>query len=63
MMSRGGLRAGAGRPPEEERKLSVIIRLRQRVATHLRATIPEKTRSEWIEKLIVAALKKHQESL
>lgn len=61
-MSRGGLRAGAGRPAEEQ-KLSVIVRLRLQVANHLRAAIPEKTRSEWIEKLIVAGLKKHQESL
>ena len=54
--------AGAGRPPAE-RKLSVIIRLSVEVANHLRSTIPEKSRSAWIEELIVSGLKKHQKSL
>jgi hypothetical protein len=55
---RGGYRPGSGRPREEERKLSIIIRLRAQVANHLRATVPEKTRSQWIEDLIIRGLKK-----
>jgi hypothetical protein len=60
---RGGFRPNAGRPRQEERKLSVIIRLRQEVAQHLRATIPEKERSKFIEDLIVKGLQKYQQSL
>lgn len=59
---RGGQRPGAGRPPEE-RKLSMIIRLRIKVANRLRATIPDKMRSQWVEELIVQGLKEHEESL
>ena len=62
MSNKGGLRPGSGRPPAE-RKLSIIIRLSVEVAQHLRSTIPEKSRSAWIEELIVHGLKKHQKSL
>ena len=55
---RGGYRPGSGRPREEERKLSIIIRLRTEVANLLRASVPEKTRSAWIEELIVKGLRK-----
>jgi len=55
---RGGYRPGSGRPREEERKLSIIIRLRTEVANLLRATVPDKMRSAWIEELIVKGLKK-----
>jgi hypothetical protein len=55
---RGGYRPGSGRPREEERKLSIIIRLRTEVANHLRATVPDKMRSQWVEELIVKGLKK-----
>lgn len=61
-MSKGGLRPGAGRPPAE-RKLSIIVRLSLNVAHDLRATIPNKGRSAWIEELIVKALKNYQRSL
>ena len=54
-MSRGGLRANAGRPRGAP-KLSVLIRLRTTVADELRTTIPERSRSAWIEDLIVNAL-------
>jgi hypothetical protein len=59
---RGGYRPGSGRPREEERKLSVIIRLRTEVANLLRATVPEKARSQWVEELIIKALKKQKAS-
>lgn len=62
-MSRGGLRPGSGRPPAAERKLSVIVRLSRATARNLRATIPEKERSLWIEELIIQGLKKYQKSL
>jgi hypothetical protein len=55
---KGGYRPGSGRPREEERKLSVIIRLRTEVANLFRATVPEKTRSQWVEELIVKGLRK-----
>jgi hypothetical protein len=59
---KGGIRPGAGRPPAE-RKLSVIVRLRAKVAHDLRSTIPEKGRSAWIQELIIAGLKKRQRLL
>ena len=61
-MNRGGPRPGAGRP-RAERKLTLIVRLTQQVARDLRATIPEKSRSDWIQELIIAGLKKYQKSL
>lgn len=61
-MNRGGPRPGAGRPAGE-RKLTLIVRLTKQTAQHLRATIPEKERSLWIEDLILAGLKKYQKSL
>jgi hypothetical protein len=62
-MTRGGFRLGAGRPPSGERKASVVVRLRMKVANDLRATIPDRHRSDWIEALIVEGLKRHQRSL
>jgi hypothetical protein len=54
-MPRGGIRPGAGRPPAG-RKASVLLRLSPDVAQQLRWTIPPKTRSAWVENLIVAGL-------
>jgi len=62
-MSRGGPRPGSGRPPSGERKASLVVRLRMKVANDLRATIPSRTRSAWIEALIVEALRRTQRSL
>lgn len=53
-MPKGGYRGG-GRPRGEP-KVSVCVRLSCDVAAALRAVIPEKRRSEWIEFLIMAAL-------
>lgn len=57
-MPKGGLRPGAGRPPAAEKKSSVLVRLNAGVASALRATIPDKARSAWIEEQIVKALRK-----
>jgi len=56
-MSRGGPREGAGRRPSGIRKQTVVLRLRSEVANALRAAVPGRTRSDWIEELIVEALK------
>lgn len=55
-MSKGGKRPGAGRPPAAERKLSVLVRLSPKVAQDLREIIPARSRSAWIQELIVQAL-------
>jgi len=51
-MTKGGFRPGSGRPPSGERKLVLVVKLRPKIANALRAAIPNKTRSAWIEKLI-----------
>jgi len=62
MSNKGGLRPGAGRRPAEQR-VSLIVRLKRDVAWQLRETIPNKSRSVWIERLIIAGLKKYQAKL
>jgi len=61
-MNKGGVRPGAGRRPAEQR-VTVPFRLSPKVAKDLRSTIPEKSRSNWVEGLIVKALKKYQQAL
>lgn len=61
-MSKGGFRPGAGRPPGIP-KVTLRVWLRRQIADDLRATIPEKERSSWIEELIVKGLKRHQKCL
>lgn len=61
-MSHGGARVGAGRPAGKN-KVGFHLRLDPKVVKDLRATIAKKSRSAWIEQLIIEGLRKYQKSL
>ena len=54
---KGGLRDGAGRPRSGIRKQTLVLRLRSEVVNSLRRSVPIKTRSAWVERLIETELK------
>ena len=59
-MSRGGPRPGAGRPPSGIKKQVVVIKLPGEVANALRAAVPDRWRSAWLEQVIRKALEEKE---